>query len=844
LAEQTHEALAADDRYALKVIYTDFTHPQRVAPPPAQLLEAIKDAILGERREETKRQGLALAARLDKALGAGDAESVDALMEAWAKLESDEAFDATPDMKALIGRVRDWQALRQKNAEEEAEFQQRIEAMWAVLESGKADEAQVRHHWDNLLAEGKAVPDRLTHSVEEFISRRQAARNQRRRLIACAVLALLAAVVGTIAFFAYSVHQRKQRADIMARLESMLGNEQYEELHAYLESLGSNRPAIYRLPEVQPYIEKTQALKREWEETDRKFAAILEQLDRIRKEEYATSSEQIQRILDEAAPSARTEDARRSLGEWERSWHAWRARQQQRIDDSLARASLQLREILNSRRQNPFTDLETEGGALAKIPPILAEAAPLLPEASTNQVETFNELSAQCDGWKRDYERRVQEQSQAAERLVSLRQGIPASLPDLNRYFDLMGQFAKEFPDEPESASYVHVLQRRDSYIQSMVLTDFSLPQFPPDLATAGQIAKWLEGPLAASVWGNDLRACLDYVQSTQRVRASLPVLLRETKDLNLKMFRMRKHGDVDWRTVYYPETIGTRTEEDAQGNKFQIYWGQIYWYRNRDETPYLVHTKDIFPDHLSSIDYEVRIQRLDRDNIVPHGRFLYDFVARAMEARQLDLHFLQGIKNLLADETIEPVPRAWVLKRLVTFMVNAFPTIPEASTMQEISRKLPTEVPWMNSTHLDVIGANQTIQESLRQFPDIDAIAAKLQAQRELTALALSRRVRCVGSVQLDQDGRPVPRFVRQPDGEIWVLAVPGSGARPTFRLIGTIRENGTIRAEPGTEGELVPGQVLLAPNDNRSTRELLERFRKFPGLLAPSAWPTNAWQ
>lgn len=843
LADQTRAALAADDRYTLKVIYTEFTHPQRVAPPPAQLLEAIKDAILGERREETKRQGLALAARLDKALSAGDAESVAALMEAWAKLEADEAFDATPDMKALVGRVRDWQALRQKHAEEQAEFQQKIEAMWAVLEGGKADEAQVRHHWDNLLAEGREVPERLTRSVEEFISRRQNARNQRRRLIVLAVLVALAALVGTIAFFANAAHQRRRQADILAQLDAMLNGQQFEKLHTYLESLAAQRPAIYRLPEVKPYIEKTQTVKREWDETDRKFAAILDQLDRIRKEGYTTAPEPIQRMLDEAATCARTAEARRALDDWERSWHAWRTRQQQRIDDSLARVSLQLREILESRRQRPFTDLAGEGLALAKIPPILAEGTPLLSQASTAQVETFNELSAQHDGWKRDYERRVQEQAQASERLIALRQAIPAALPDLNRYFNLLDQFAKEFPGEPEAASYAHILQRKEFHLHSILLGDFNLPQFPPDLATAGQIAKWLDGPLAASVWANDLRACLDYVQSTQRVRASLPVLLRETKDLNLKMFRIRKHGDVDWRSVYYPDTIGTKAEEDAEGNKYQIYWGQVFWYKNREETPYLVHTKDIFPNHLSSIDYEIRIQRLDRDNIVPHGKFLYNFVARAMEARQLDLHFLQGIKALLADESIEPVPKAWVLKRLMTFMVNAFPSIPEANTMLEISRRLPTEVPWMNATHLEVIAANQTIAEALRQFPDIDAIAAKLQAQRELTALALSRRLGCVGSIQLDQD-RPTPRFIRQAGGEIWILSVAGTGARPTFRLFGTLRDNGTIRPEPGTEGELIPGQILLAPADNRDTRALREPFKAFPGIVAPGAWPTNAWQ
>lgn len=840
--EQAREALAADDRFTLKVIYTDFTHPQRVAPPPNSLLEAIKDAILGERREETRRQGMALAARLDKALAAGDAESVDALMAAWTKLEADEAFQCTPDMKAVSGRARDWQGLRQRDAEAEAEFQVRVEAMWALLEHGKADEAAIRHHWDNLLAEGREVPDRLVRSVDEAIARRQAAHRHRRRLIGTVVLLLVLAALGTAAVFAYAAHQRNQRTVILAKLEKMLGEEQYEELDSYLDSLRDHRPDIFRLPEINQYVEKSQAVLKQRNELDQKFAGLMEELDRIRKEGYATSPEQIQRILDEATPDARTAEARKSLAEWERSWRAWRTRQQQQVDDSLARLNLQIREILDSRQRHPFTDLDSEGAALDKIAPLLTEAAPFVANATTPPVEAFNEASSQYDAWKRDYDRRVQERSQASERLLALRQSIPAALPDLNRYFDLVGQFVKEFPDEPESASYAHVMERKNAYMQAVLLEDFRL-SFPPDAETTAGIAKWLDGPLKDSVWTGDLQACLDYVQGTQHVRASLPMLLRETKELNLKVFRMRKHGDTDWRLVYYPETMGTKTEEDEGGNKYQMYWGQIYWYETREQTPYLTHTKDVFPDRLTSIDYDIQIQRLDRDNIVPHAKFLYSFVARGMEAKQLDLHFLQGIKTLLSDQTIEPVPRAWVLKRLVAFMVKAFPGTPDADLMQDLSRKLPTDVPWGNPSHLDVIRANQEIQEALRRFADVDAIIAKLQAQRELRALALSRRVHCVGSIQLT-DGKALPRFVRQPGSEIWTLTVTATGTRPYFRLAGSLREDGTIRPEKGCEGELVPGQLLLAPADARDTRALSEKFSKIPGLTAPDGWPGNAWK
>jgi len=92
--------------------------------------------------------------------------------------------------------------------------------------------------------------------------------------------------------------------------------------------------------------------------------------------------------------------------------------------------------------------------------------------------------------------------------------------------------------------------------------------------------------------------------------------------------------------------------------------------------------------------------------------------------------------------------------------------------------------------------------------------------------------------------DGKPLPRFVRQPGGEIWILAVTATGTRPYFRLAGSLREDGTIRPEKGAEGDLVPGQLLLAPADERDTRALREKFDKVPGLTAPDSWPGNAWK
>ena len=644
LVEQAHEALAADDLFALKAVNAELAHPQRVAPAPPDLMAQLKDALMGERRAETMRQGQTLAARIDKALDAGDGDSVDALVDAWSKLESDEAFQPTPDMRALVGRARDWQALRRKEAVAEDEFQTRVESMWALLEDGKAQEAQIRHQWDSLLAEGRSVPDRLARSVEEAISRRQAARRQRLRLVALVVLLVVVAGIGAVGALVWFGKQREQQVAVLGKLETMLKAEQYAEMQSYLESLRQNRPGIYAMPEVNHYVGTAAAELKRCADRDAKFAELARELNRIRQARFAEAEDEIRRLLAETRQVAETDEQKRTVALWEKSWQDEKAREQKGVDDALVRVSLDLRGILERRRERPFANLASEAAALAEIPPLVAQAAPLLGRATTMRVDDFNQLVAQYDAWKRDHENRFQATAAARERLAGLRDTIPGALPDVPRYFELLGEFAKEFPDEPESASYKHVLARRAVYEQAILLEGFRLPSLPPSAELAATVGKWLAGPLAGSVWEADLRECLAYAQGIQRARVALRLLPGETKDLGLKVCRIRRKGEAEWRAVYYPNTLACRTEEGEDGEKYEVYFGEVFWYDNREQEPYLTHTKRVFPNNINTREYDIRIQRQEQDNIVPHGKFLYNFVIRGMDTPQLDLHLLKGM--------------------------------------------------------------------------------------------------------------------------------------------------------------------------------------------------------
>jgi hypothetical protein len=848
LCDAANAALAAQDLPRLQEIYDDFTHPQRVAPAPADLLERLKDALFAERRAALRLQGTEVAQRLRAALGATDRAAVAAALADWDRLSADVAFVADPRPSATVAEARaahqGWE--RERLAEEA--FRTALDEVQGLLRSGKASAQELAARLDALRQTGRQMPENLQAAVRAALAEIAARRRRRQRLISLSVTAvcLTAMAIGGLAL--WRVNTQNRRRTQLTEMTALLEGKDYDRLKASLAALKGRDPQFYGSAEVLRLTTAVEEALQKKADVGRQFQGVLAQLALIRENGYQAGDEQIQALLAEARQVAQDESADRSVNTWQSAWEEWRRRRRGEAEGELGRVTTLARRVIDEKRQRPFSTFADEGKALADLEPALRDAKPLVAATGTESANAFSAVSVEVEGWRRDFEQRRGEARQKEGRLQELRELIGKALPDLVQYRALLQQFTKEFPEAPEMATYQRVLSQLDAWAKAEALRAFEIPRLPPGPEAEKRLRELVAAEITrGSVWEADLKAAVAWLDLNETVRQRVP-MLAVTKDdaLRLLVLSYRPIGSEPWKLLYHPKPLLSKKETDAQG-EFTIRWGLVYFCDAEDQAPFLVHTSKAFPAGFTSRLFEIRQESRPQDNIVPHGKFLYGFVGEAAEAPELDVHLLHGIQSVIGNPGMESVPRAWVLKRLVHLLAEHYAdSVPESLTMAAAVRDIDTEVPWMNPRHPKTIEAARQTEAILKTLPEVGPIVNRLQAGRAVLAASLNRQVRCVGWLRRERDGSLAPVFTSAAAGAVWILAAGNPGVPPVFTVAGLRTAEGTLVFKPGIERELFEGQMLFAPGDGRVTRELLDNavpqeFRD--QVRRPAAWPTNDW-
>jgi hypothetical protein len=848
LAEAAAAALTAQDLPRLQEIYDDLTHPQRLVPAPADLLERVKDALFAERRTASRLQATEIAQRLRAALSAADRGAVAAGLADWERLSADPAFAADARASATATEARSahegWE--RERLAAES--FRAALTEVQDLLRSGNASAQELSTRLESLRQTGGQMPESLQAEVRAALDVLAARRLRRRRLIGGSVTALCLLALGVAGVTLWRLNTQSRRRLLLTEMTAQLEGKEYDRLQANLAALKSRDPQFYGSGDVRHLATAVEEALQKRAETGRQFQAVLAQLALIRDGGYQAGEEQIQALLAEARQLAQDESADRSVNAWQSAWENWRRRRRGEADAELGRVTALAQRVLDQKRQHPFSTFADEGKALADLEPALRDAKPLLAVAATETANAFNSVSVEVDGWRREFEQRRDGARRQEVRLQELRDQIDRALPDLTQYNALLQQITKEFPEAPEAAPYRRVLTQIDAWIKAEALRSYTLARLPPGPEAEGRLRELLAADTTrGSVWEADLKAAVAWLDLNQAVRERVPTLAVTRDDsLRVQVLSYRPVGTEPWKQLYHPKPLLSKKDTDAQG-EFRIYWGMVYYSEADDQVPFLVHTSKAFPGGLTTRLYDIREESREQDNIVPQGKFLYGFVAEAMEAPELDVHLLHGIQSAIGEPGMEPVPRAWVLKRLVHLLAeNYADSIPESLAMATALRDIDTEVPWMNPRHPKTIAAGQQAEAVLKALPEVGPIVNRLQAGRALLAASLSRQIHSVGWLRRGRDGALVPVFPAAGDGPVWILLGGSPGTAPSFKVAGTRSADGELVFKPGLEREVFEGQILFAPGDGRVTRDLCADLvpKEFRGQVRrPEAWPVNDW-
>ncbi len=848
LLDAAGAALTAQDLKRLQELYEDFAHPQRVVPAPADVMERVKDALFAERRAASRLQSTEIAQRLRVALGAGDRAAVAAGLADWDRLGADPAFAPEPRPSAAVAEARaaheGWE--RERLAEEA--FRVALTEVQELLHTGKASAAELGSRLEALRQMGRQMPESLQAEVRTALAGIAARRRQRRRLITLATASLCLVAVTVAGLALWRVGTQNRRRTQLTEMTALLESRDYDRLKASLEVLKGRDPVFYGSADVRRLVTASEEALLKKAEVGRQFQGILAQLTLIRDGGYQAAEEQVQALLAEARQVAQDESADRAINAWQSSWEEWRRRRRGEAEGELGRVTTLARRVLEEKRKHPFPAFADEEKALADIEPALRDAKPLAAAVGTETANAFSSVCVDVEGWRREFEQRRGETRQREGRLQELREQIGKALPDLVQYRTLLQQFTKEFADAPETVTYQRVLTQIEAWTKAEALRDFVLPRLPPGPEADKRLREQLAAEVTrGSVWEADLKSAVAWLDLNETVRQRVP-MLAVTKDdsLRLLVLSYRPVGTEPWKLLYHPKPLLSKKETDAQG-EFVVHWGLVYSCSADDQVPVLVHTSKAFPEGFTTRQFEIRQESRAQDSIVPQGRFLYGFVAEAAEAAELDVHLLHGIQSAIGDPGIEPVPRAWVLKRLLHLLAESYAdSIPESLTMAAAVRDVDTEVPWMNPRHPKTLEAARQSDAVLKTLPEVGPIVNRLQARRALLAASLSRQVACIGWLRRGRDGALVPVFTAPAAGPVWVLAAGNPGAPPAFKVAGTRSAAGTLVFKPGLEAEAFEGEVLFAPADGRLGREVLDsavpkEFRE--QLQRPGAWPINDW-
>lgn len=849
--DRAEEALERGDLVVLREIHGELTHPQRMAPVPAGLLQRVRRALLSERSRQLQGEAQGLLAGLQEALGRQDLAEAGRLLAKAGGMQQDEAFVHVPDgWQETLNEARSWQSQAEAEAARRQEFQVALAGLRAKLVGKHAGELELRQEWERVQEWGYPLPELLSAQVSEVLSAWQRRRLNRGRytwVMVAVALVLLAAVV------VVGWQQRRVsggRARLLAQLESDWRDGRLDDMAYRLEALQASHPEFYQQAEVKSLRSQLESRRRELAERDRQLERIVGELAVIRRGGYDRSPEEIMALLTAGRDLQPGEGIRSQLESWESGWNYWRQTRRQESNGMLSRAALAVRNAYAEQRRNPFVDLAAEQEAIRGYERGLVEAEGHVARADEAMQAEYVQAREVLAGWERERLQREQAQREQAQaraqqekELADVQSAVFRAPPDLVAYRGLLQRLA-ELSGGMLPALFRDAWARLEDQERALELRQFVLSGLPPSAAEAKALQGSLEAGslLLGSVWEEDLRWCVRYVAAEAAVRQKLRRLpLDQTEMFEVYCIYYRKPGEAEWRPLYLPAMLTSREEKQANGALRTLYWGQVYHTDDAEGEPVLMHSSRVFPQGLHTGEYEIRVERREQDNFAPQRQYINEFMLATSSAAELDVAILRGLQRLeQVGERLEPVPRAWLAKRLVNFLSENYSEhVPESVEWAKAYQGLPTQVPWMNRRHPAVFEAEEAIRRRGRILPDLELVIETVGRRRQVYVQALSRRLECVGVMV--QDGVGLQPLIRGGGrgGELWVLA-SGEAGRPEWRVLSF----GGGRLESSVLGQAYVGQLLFSPR-GVSAAQSLEAFTPVQRqkLTRPFSWPANAW-
>ena len=853
LVQQAEKALASGNHVRLKTLFEELDAPHRVVKAPDELMARIKRELLSERAEDVKREAYDLLAKLRPAITASDGTLVEALLEKSAAIEQNDAFLDRPETwDSTLAEAREMLDLQSRRRAKQEDFLKAIDELQAMLARGGYTEMELRHEWERLLAWELPVSDMLRKQVEEIFADIRARKRRKVRIATIAsvsVVIILLAVGGIVAF----IKAKQLNTNSMVyQVEYLWGEEKYGELEAYLANLSQSNPDILHIPKVEDISRQLQEYKKTVAKHKEALNFAMDNLNTIRSSKYdgATVEEILQLLKDaELAAKQLSDDAALArIKAWRSGWEDWKERRGLQANSKIKEAVATISAALDEQKRSPFHDFEDEREKIQSLTTVANDARPYLVLGDEVERQRFVDVQERLSTWEREFDQRYKSFMSVSSELEKLRGAIPAAIMDLARYKSLMERYVEIAPDmDTLKKEYKEVLKDFACYEGAMLRASATLVTVPPTADMAMELKKQLDAKgegiaLKGSVWEADVQEALHFYSLHMDLKRKLNNLMNANPELfNLFYVKYRRKGEEDWRKLYSPRPL--MSGADKEDATVKLYWGEVFFADSPQSKPIRVHTKDAFPDRLSSKDYDIEMHLRKEDNRCEYAKYLLRFISEGSESKNMPVYLLNGVQQLLDDNKIEPVLRALLIKRIMALLVDGLgDVIPEVVKMSRDFAQVPTDVPWMNPDHPEVKAAERKLKEVVKSTIRPADIIARLKLHCNLLESVLNCKVRCVGSCVQNKDGRLEFDLRGGNYSELWGCFVSAPGVAPHFSVVS--KDGRTVL--PGNADACHLAMPLFAPAPGYATSDILDALKidgdTARGMRFPKAWPRNA--
>ncbi len=844
LLREADKAMKAGNLQRLQEIRDELLDPRRVVPPPPDALLKIEGVLRARREEQAAEEGAKTAELLRTTLDAEDWPALRAALRKWQRLKSYEDFHPTSAMLAVAEEAAARSEREERRRREDDDFNQALRQVRDELEAPQTNPETLEQAWRRLKNFSRPLPAALEDSVLDFQKRLRAAATRRR----AAIIGLVFLVLAVLAVFGAVWFKRDQdqrtRARLLANLAGLMEQERLEAARELIEEIRVNRPDVYQLPEVRQAQDKVETTLSSAAARLAEFTAVAAQLRDIRAANYVEPTLRINKLLERGSALAQGAEETGFIESWQKGWKTFLAGRQERRDREFSVALQTIRSGLDERRRLSSGPAEIERNRIVELRRQLGVL-----EANTDGVTPallagIGEVRKALRTWEDELDERLRGAAAAAARQEQILRTFDRALPDLNAYRKLLEEFVRDFGGAPEATQFRRALAEMDTYRDVLALNSFRLEAMPPAagaLAGLEKLAKELPGG-PESVWLPDLRRA---IEAGTRAAAAKPELLklREVPGYNLKQIQIRPVTGGDWQTLYYPEEIFSREEKLEDGTSVTTFWGKVYRDCPDEMAPLLEHMRH------NSKEYELRMNRREESNIVPHGRWVRALLGEAdksPEAADLGVFVLNRAAALAAEGECAIIPKAALLSRLLRLAAGLLEEVRAELNAAAATLDMPADVlqSWVNGGHPVVAEARTRLMVAIQGLPKFQPLLERVRQNRALLQAAMSRQLRCVGCVRPGAAGILEPALTLGGADTVWIVSLARDGGRRVFTEALRRQADGKYETVRGAQEQFFLGQLLFAPKDGRTAETVLTDL-KMPRDAKPywpHSWPVNA--